>query len=100
MLLCQEKGVCTGTVQRSFKLISVQKLFHPVFICFFLAQDHVALKKNSVLQKHLDAVESTALKQGLPPEGFEILLKVALSGKFGTAFLYCWCIFCECAFPL
>ncbi|XP_023782742.1 centromere protein I isoform X1 [Cyanistes caeruleus] len=45
-------------------------------------QDCVALKKNSVLQKHLNAVESTALEQGLPPEGFEILLKVALSGKF------------------
>ncbi|XP_008634407.1 PREDICTED: centromere protein I isoform X1 [Corvus brachyrhynchos] len=44
-------------------------------------QDHVVLK-NSVLQKHLDAVESTALKQGLPPEGFEILLNVVLSGKF------------------
>ncbi|XP_015482322.1 centromere protein I isoform X1 [Parus major] len=45
-------------------------------------QDRVALKKNSVLQKHLNAVESTALEQGLPPEGFEILLNVALSGKF------------------
>ncbi|NXU61127.1 CENPI protein, partial [Horornis vulcanius] len=45
-------------------------------------QDRVVLKKNSVLQKHLDAVESTALKQGLPPEGFEILLNVVLSGKF------------------
>ncbi|KAM7043252.1 centromere protein I isoform 1-T2 [Acridotheres tristis] len=45
-------------------------------------QDCVALKKNTLLQKHLDAVESTALQQGLPPEGFEILLNVALSGKF------------------
>ncbi|XP_014732647.1 PREDICTED: centromere protein I [Sturnus vulgaris] len=45
-------------------------------------QDCVALKKNTLLQKHLDAVESTSLKQGLPPEGFEILLNVALSGKF------------------
>ncbi|XP_005527572.1 PREDICTED: centromere protein I [Pseudopodoces humilis] len=45
-------------------------------------QDCVALKKNSVLQKHLNTVESTALEQGLPPEGFEILLNVALSGKF------------------
>lgn len=46
------------------------------------AQDCAALKKKSVLQKHLDVVESTALKQGLPPEGFEILLNVVLSGKF------------------
>ncbi|XP_054497525.2 centromere protein I [Agelaius phoeniceus] len=49
---------------------------------FEKAQDCVALKKKSVVQKHLDAVESTALKQGLPPEGFEILLNVVLSGRF------------------
>ncbi|XP_005420001.1 centromere protein I [Geospiza fortis] len=49
---------------------------------FEKVQDSVALKKKSVVQRHLDVVESTALKQGLPPEGFEILLKVALSGRF------------------
>uniref|UniRef100_A0A8C5TS11 Centromere protein I n=1 Tax=Malurus cyaneus samueli TaxID=2593467 RepID=A0A8C5TS11_9PASS len=45
-------------------------------------QNPVALKKNTVLQKHLATVESTALQQGLPPEAFEILLSVVLSGKF------------------
>ncbi|XP_041252544.1 centromere protein I [Onychostruthus taczanowskii] len=49
---------------------------------FEKVQDCVALKKKNVVQKHLDAVESTGLKQGLPPEGFEILLSVVLSGKF------------------
>ncbi|XP_064569196.1 centromere protein I isoform X1 [Zonotrichia leucophrys gambelii] len=49
---------------------------------FQKAQDSVAPKKKSVEQEHLDAVESTALEQGLPPEGFEILLKVVLSGTF------------------
>ncbi|OWK54351.1 Centromere protein I [Lonchura striata] len=49
---------------------------------FEKVQDCAALKKKSVPQKHLDAVESTALKHGLPPEGFEILLNVVLSGKF------------------
>ncbi|XP_021390192.2 centromere protein I [Lonchura striata] len=49
---------------------------------FEKVQDCAALKKKSVPQKHLDAVESTALKHGLPPEGFEILLHVVLSGKF------------------
>ncbi|NXL54425.1 CENPI protein, partial [Podilymbus podiceps] len=44
-------------------------------------QDRVSLKKNSVLQKHLTTVESIALERGLPPEGFDVLLNVALSGK-------------------
>ncbi|XP_016153800.1 PREDICTED: centromere protein I [Ficedula albicollis] len=52
-------------------------------------QGRVALKKNSVLQKHLNAVESTALTQGLPPEGFEILLNVVLSGKFADTVNTC-----------
>ncbi|KFZ49553.1 Centromere protein I, partial [Podiceps cristatus] len=44
-------------------------------------QDRVSLKKSSVLQKHLTTVESIALERGLPPEGFDVLLNVALSGK-------------------
>ncbi|NWU96551.1 CENPI protein, partial [Upupa epops] len=43
--------------------------------------EHVSLKKDSVLQKNLATVESVALQRGLPPEGFEVLLNVALSGK-------------------
>ncbi|KFQ83205.1 Centromere protein I, partial [Phaethon lepturus] len=48
---------------------------------FEKVQDRVSLKKSNVLQKHLAAVESTALQRGLPPEGFDVLLNVALSGK-------------------
>ncbi|NXY76252.1 CENPI protein, partial [Glareola pratincola] len=48
---------------------------------FEQVQDRVSLKKNSALQKHLTTVESIALQRGLPPEGFDVLLKVALSGK-------------------
>ncbi|XP_009647365.1 centromere protein I [Egretta garzetta] len=48
---------------------------------FEKVQDRVSLKKNSVLQKHLTTVESIALQRGLPPEGFDVLLNVALSGK-------------------
>ncbi|NWU60225.1 CENPI protein, partial [Pterocles burchelli] len=48
---------------------------------FEKVQDRVSLKKNSVLQKHVTTVESIALQRGLPPEGFNILLNVALSGK-------------------
>lgn len=44
-------------------------------------QDRVSLKKSEVLQKHLSTMESIALKRGLPPEGFDVLLDVALSGK-------------------
>ncbi|XP_017659157.1 PREDICTED: centromere protein I-like, partial [Lepidothrix coronata] len=53
-------------------------------------QGRVSLRNNSALQKHLAAVESIALQQGLPPEGFEILLNVVLSGKFGKTFMCCW----------
>ncbi|XP_075291601.1 centromere protein I isoform X1 [Opisthocomus hoazin] len=48
---------------------------------FAKVQDRVSLKNNSVLQKHLTTVESIALQRGLPPEGFDVLLNVALSGK-------------------
>ncbi|NXV50120.1 CENPI protein, partial [Uria aalge] len=48
---------------------------------FEQVQDRISLKKNNVLQKHLTTVESIALQRGLPPEGFDVLLKVALSGK-------------------
>ncbi|KAK4810028.1 hypothetical protein QYF61_005091 [Mycteria americana] len=48
---------------------------------FEKVQDRVSLKKNDVLQKHLNTVESIALQRGLPPEGFDVLLNVALSGK-------------------
>ncbi|XP_074003823.1 centromere protein I [Numenius arquata] len=48
---------------------------------FEKVQDRVSLKKNNALQKHLTTVESIALQKGLPPEGFDVLLKVALSGK-------------------
>lgn len=54
-----------------------------------LVQDRVSLKKNSVLQKHLTTVESIALQSGLPPEAFDVLLNVALSGKLGKMFIYC-----------
>ncbi|NXN97497.1 CENPI protein, partial [Rhinopomastus cyanomelas] len=48
---------------------------------FQTVQDRVSLRKDSVLQKNLATVESVALQRGLPPEGFEVLLNVALSGK-------------------
>ncbi|NXX14563.1 CENPI protein, partial [Podargus strigoides] len=53
---------------------------------YFEKLEHrVSLKKNSVLQEHLTTVESIALQTGLPPEGFDVLLKVALSGKLADA---------------
>ncbi|NXN19441.1 CENPI protein, partial [Indicator maculatus] len=48
---------------------------------FEKVQDHVSLRKNLVLQKHLATVETIALQRGLPPEGFHVLLNVALNGK-------------------
>ncbi|NXT83582.1 CENPI protein, partial [Zapornia atra] len=49
------------------------------------AQGKISLKKSSTLQKHLSTVESIALERGLPPEAFDVLLKVALSGKLADA---------------
>ncbi|NXC42065.1 CENPI protein, partial [Penelope pileata] len=48
---------------------------------FEKVQNRVSLKKSEVLQKHLSTVESIALQRGLPPEGFDVLLDVVLSGK-------------------
>lgn len=44
-----------------------------------------SLSKNTMLEKHLKTVESVAWKNGLAPEIIDILLNVALSGKFGNA---------------
>ncbi|CAK6450395.1 unnamed protein product [Pipistrellus nathusii] len=41
--------------------------------------------KDKTLEKHLKTVESVAWKDGLAPEEIDILLNVALSGKFGSA---------------
>uniref|UniRef100_A0A8C3X1Y9 Centromere protein I n=1 Tax=Catagonus wagneri TaxID=51154 RepID=A0A8C3X1Y9_9CETA len=41
--------------------------------------------KDKTLEKHLKTVENVAWKSGLAPEGIDILLNVALSGKFGSA---------------
>uniref|UniRef100_A0A8I3NS71 Centromere protein I n=1 Tax=Canis lupus familiaris TaxID=9615 RepID=A0A8I3NS71_CANLF len=41
--------------------------------------------KDKILEEHLKTVENVALKNGLAPEGIDILLNVALSGKFGSA---------------
>ncbi|XP_068552989.1 centromere protein I [Anas acuta] len=48
---------------------------------FEKVQDRVSLKKSEGLQKHLSTVESIGLERGLPPEVFDTLLTVALSGK-------------------
>lgn len=71
-----------------FQFRSCFILLFVVFFSFLLVQDHVSLK-NNVLQKHLTTVESIALQRGLPPEGFDVLLNVALSGKLGKIFIYC-----------
>ncbi|XP_010621705.1 centromere protein I isoform X2 [Fukomys damarensis] len=42
-------------------------------------------RKNTILEKHLKTVENVAWINGLAPETIDILLNVALSGKFGNA---------------
>ncbi|XP_062998086.1 centromere protein I [Elgaria multicarinata webbii] len=47
-------------------------------------KDRISLK-NEVLQKHLATVEKIAQERGLTPEEIDIVLNVALSGKFAEA---------------
>ncbi|XP_023562642.1 centromere protein I-like isoform X1 [Octodon degus] len=42
-------------------------------------------KKDKILEKHLKMVETVAWKNGLAPEAIDVLLNVALGGKFGNA---------------
>ncbi|KAL1766827.1 centromere protein I isoform X1 [Sigmodon hispidus] len=44
-----------------------------------------SLNEDTILGKHLKTVENVAWKNGLAPEAIDILLNVALSGKFGNA---------------
>ncbi|CAO2623112.1 Centromere protein I [Lemmus lemmus] len=44
-----------------------------------------SLNKNTILEKHLKTLENVAWENGLAPEAIDILLNVALSGKFGNA---------------
>ncbi|NWS43489.1 CENPI protein, partial [Probosciger aterrimus] len=53
----------------------------PALSYFAKVQDHVSVKSNSALQRHLATVESIALQRGLPPEAFNVLLSAALSDK-------------------
>ncbi|KAB1252601.1 Centromere protein I, partial [Camelus dromedarius] len=44
-----------------------------------------AQRKDKTLERHFKTVENVAWKNGLAPEGIDILLNVALSGRFGSA---------------
>ncbi|NXL65143.1 CENPI protein, partial [Chordeiles acutipennis] len=76
-----EKSVQNHQSPNDQKNFNKQDSLEEALNYFEKVQDRVSLKKNSVLQKHLTAVESIALQRGLPPEGFGVLLNVALSGK-------------------
>ncbi|XP_009986966.1 PREDICTED: centromere protein I [Tauraco erythrolophus] len=79
-----EKSVQNNQSPNNQKNDSKQDSLEQALSYFEKVQDHVSLKKNNVnnvLQKHLTTVESIALQRGLPPEGFDVLLNVALSGK-------------------
>ncbi|XP_009950912.1 PREDICTED: centromere protein I [Leptosomus discolor] len=76
-----EKSVQNHQYPNDQKIVSKQDSLEQALSYFEKVQDRVSLKKNGVLQKHLTTVESIALQRGLPPEGFDVLLNVALSGK-------------------
>ncbi|NWS62657.1 CENPI protein, partial [Chunga burmeisteri] len=76
-----EKSVQNHQSPNDRKNDSMQDSLEQALSYFEKIQDRVSLKKNNVLQKHLATVESIGLQRGLPPEGFDILLNVALSGR-------------------
>ncbi|NXA24962.1 CENPI protein, partial [Ibidorhyncha struthersii] len=76
-----EKSVQSHQSPKDQKNDSNQGSLEEALTYFDKVQDRVSLKKNKVLQKHLTTVESIALQRGLPPEAFDVLLKVALNGK-------------------
>ncbi|XP_029853256.1 centromere protein I [Aquila chrysaetos chrysaetos] len=76
-----EKNVQNHQSPNNQKNDSKQGSLEQALSYFEKVQDRVSLKKNSVLQKHLTTVESIGLQSGLPPEAFDVLLNVALSGK-------------------
>ncbi|XP_010158668.1 PREDICTED: centromere protein I-like, partial [Eurypyga helias] len=76
-----EKSVQNHQSINKQKSDSQQDSLEQTLSYFKTVQDRVSLKKSEVLQKHLMTVESIALQKGLPPEGFDVLLNVALSGK-------------------
>ncbi|NXE83641.1 CENPI protein, partial [Cochlearius cochlearius] len=76
-----EKSVQDNQPPKDQKNDSNQYTLEQALSYFEKVQDRVSLKKDSVLQKHLTTVESIALQRGLPPEAFDVLLNVALSGK-------------------
>ncbi|XP_069723500.1 centromere protein I [Phaenicophaeus curvirostris] len=76
-----EKGVKNHQTPNNQKKESKQDSLEQALSYFESVEGHVSLKKNSVLQESLTTVETIALQRGLPPEAFNILLNVALSGK-------------------
>ncbi|XP_008936516.1 PREDICTED: centromere protein I [Merops nubicus] len=76
-----EKSIQNHQYSNDQKNDSEQQSLEQALSYFEKVQDRVSLKKDNVLQKHLTTVESIALQRGLPPEGFDVLLNVALSGK-------------------
>ncbi|XP_029463241.1 LOW QUALITY PROTEIN: centromere protein I [Rhinatrema bivittatum] len=60
---------------------SEQDLLEQALKYFEKVEGRVPVKGNDTLLKHLSTVESIGVQRGLPPEGIDILLCLALSGK-------------------
>ncbi|NWX52733.1 CENPI protein, partial [Steatornis caripensis] len=79
--IVSEKNVQNRQSPNDEKNNSKQDSLEQALSYFEKVQERVSLKKNSVLQKHLTTLERISLQRGLPPEAFDVLLNVALSGK-------------------
>ncbi|NWS76266.1 CENPI protein, partial [Crotophaga sulcirostris] len=76
-----EKSVQSHQSPNNQKNYSKQDSLEESLSYFENIKARVSLKTNNSLQKHLSTVETIALQRGLPPEAFDVLLNVALSGK-------------------
>ncbi|XP_074863962.1 centromere protein I [Carettochelys insculpta] len=64
---------------------TIQDQVEQALTYFESVKDYIPLRKNEVLQKHLATVETIGLQRGLSPEGVDVLLNVALSGRLADA---------------
>uniref|UniRef100_A0A8D0GLT2 Centromere protein I n=1 Tax=Sphenodon punctatus TaxID=8508 RepID=A0A8D0GLT2_SPHPU len=65
--------------------VSEQETLEQALRYFKTIQKRTSLRKDETLKKQLATVESCALQKGLSPEGVDLLLNVAVSGKLADA---------------
>lgn len=66
-------------------MLKTELIFFLLIMFLFFNFIETSRSRDKNLGKHLKSVENMAQKNGLSTEGIDILLNVALSGKFGMS---------------